>query len=244
MWKNNIKYEVKNYLNLPTTSTSSFFDFTVKNNTELFVGYEDTGIGSSSFCYWKNGVKTLLPNNSGSLPAYIDYYDNNVYTSTTGGGGYFKNNIFYSTQGSWKQNFAQNNNGVHYLYINNNNTELVTYNTNNNANTFTNTTNLYPNLNRATIISDILTNDLYTFSNQISDLYYKNNIQINLTDPNYRSIEDMKALNNNIYMIRSFATFTPPLQLDYQYKVFINNVETQYTNGINGTFNSIFVVQN
>ncbi|MFY1047629.1 hypothetical protein [Chryseobacterium sp. GP-SGM7] len=244
-WKNNVKYDLKNYLGIPSTSKAYFSDFIVRNNIELFAGYVDNISSGTpniySLCYWKNGVKTVLQNNV-TFPyrVSIDFYNNTVYCGSPT--GYYKNNTFNSLSGEWGQNFAQNNNGIHHLFISNNNKNLNCYNTDNNSLSFVNTTTLYPNLSVAKLIFDTYTNDLYTFSAEIDNLYFKNNITINFVDSQYKRIEDMKVLNNNLYMIRSFSTLTSlPLK---QYKVFINNVQTQYISGNNGSFNSIYVVQN
>ncbi len=244
-WKNNVKYDLKNYLGIPSTSKAYFSDYVVRNNTELFAGYVEnisSGIPTIySLCYWKNGVKTILQNNIINLyRVSIDFYNNTVYSGSPT--GYYKNNTFYSLNSQWGQNFAQNNSGIHHLFISNNNQNLNCYNTDNNSLNFANTTTLYPNLSDAKLISDIYTNDLYTFSPEIDNVYFKNYNTINFVDPQYKRIEDMKVLNNNLYMIRSFITPTSsPLK---QYKVFINNVQTQYISGNNGSFNSIFVVEN
>jgi hypothetical protein len=245
-WKNNVKHELKNYLSLPITSPLYITDFTIKNNSELFAGFTDNSTSNSlsDLCYWKNGVKTILQSN---LPyvfgTSVYLYNNDVYCRANT--GYYKNTIYFPTVGNG-QNFAQTYNELYFLTISSNNQNLNYVKTSTNSNSFTNSvnTNLYPNGSEVKLISDPITNNLYSFGYEYKNIYYKNNTTINFVDPNYKQIQDMKALNDNLYIIRFYKTLTAPSQIDFQYKVFINNVETQYINGTNGTFNSIFVVQN
>lgn len=244
-WKNNVRYNLKTYLSVSPTFRLVIKDFVVKNNVELFAGLVDDVNTPSSFAgdvsYWKNGVKTVLQlNQSLYNKISIDTYNNDIYVSPGGSGGYFKNNTFVNTGSASSQNFAQTNNNIHFLYIHNNNHKLIYYNTINNIVSYENAFN-YPNMTDCKLIADPSTNNLYAFSEVLESVYYKNNQQITVNDPLYRFIVDMKVLDDNIYMIREISPFsTAPIN----YKVFINNVETQAITGNIGSFNSVFVVRN
>lgn len=248
-WKNNVKYELENYLGIPATSVSHFHDFTVKDNIEIFGGrVDDSGSGNSQsfdICYWKNGVKTILQSNTFFFePMSVFYHNNSVYTNASNPKGYFKDNIFQNLNAEFTLNFAVKNNDVYFLFINNSNSDLNYYNTSNQSLAFSNLDAGYANFGYAQIIADSSTNDLYTFSPDhfhFSNKYYKNNTAILLTnDISYDKIVDMKVHNGITYIIRGKTN--PPYGNVDGYKVYIDNSETQTTS--TGVFSSIYVVNN
>ncbi len=215
------------------------FDFYEKDGNIYFVGYTWQSSNPSpdkyEFCYWKNGVKTLLfkdtlTYNDGCT---ITEFNNDVYVgarkSNTSGGfdkGYFKNSTFNSiSTSSYGQDF--------------------TYVISNEARVYFTSINYYKDLISGLQTSFIPTpttgsyqpaldyNDVYI--NGRLGVYYKNSNLINSANP-YLIIEDLKVVDGNIYMVRSDIT---------GYKVLINDVESQYISNSNASsFNNITVIKN
>lgn len=222
-WKDGIRFDLDQYLNVPVTNVPQIFDFYVKNGDIYLLG-QATNLNPATpsqrfeFCYWKNGVKTILftdeftQNDSGS----ITVHDSKVYVSAhkkingVTNFGYFINTTFYplNTNYTYRNGIASNNSNL-YLYG-------------------TGATLFYRNL-LSNIQTPILSpsvgaidkiildnNDVYL---QSKNKYYKNGSEVLITDPQYNLIQEMKVLDQNIYMIR--------YNDNGEQKVFINNVEIQ-----------------
>jgi len=242
-WKNGNYTTYKQASGLPSQSIIDIFDFHVKNGDIYFVGYTWTSIPSSSpveFCYWKNGMKQLLfidlftYNDQCTITEFnSDVYvgaiknENGVYKS-----GYFKNTTFYplfNSSGAVGQNtnVISSNNNIYFssqqFYKN-----LQT----NNQVSIPLLPSGYYGGNKPAIDE----NDFYNNGN--IDYYYKNGNIIynaNLSKP---MIEDLKVMDQNIYMIRKDPN-------DIEFKVYINNVETQSIQNLNfnSSFNNLTVVK-
>lgn len=256
-WKNNIRTEIRQYLNIPNSAQSNITGFTVSNGDIYFAGYIENLTPASSLdryelCYWKNGTKTILHKSQyissaeaifvGGSDVYVSALI--VFNNQNTERGYFKNTVFQSlNQPDYVHNFAKNSNGLHILY--NKNSKFYSKNINNNAETligdYTSSLPFY-----GKIASDNSTNDLYTTYFNYGTSYFKNNSIIN---PNFSIlpyIQDLFVLDDNVYMIKYDAQ-----NATYNGKVYINGVESQSINSSQngtlnyfGTFNSIYVVEN
>jgi hypothetical protein len=253
-WKNNIRADVKQYLNIPNNAQYNIQTFTVNNGDIYFAGYVENPIATSitdkyELCFWKNGLKTILYKSqyiSSVESIFVDGAD--VYVSTqkidnnqNNDNGYFKNNIFYSIPTDLIYNFAKNSNGLHLLIYKN----QTYYSLNLNTNTQTIIGNYILPIIFGKLVSDKSTNDLYTTYGTAGE-YSKNAALITSGFSQLPEIQDLFVLDNNIYMIKYKFDF------GYNAKVFINGVESQdisstIPNGslyYQGTFNSLFVVEN
>ncbi len=257
-WKNGTKTEIKQHLGIPNTAQNDITGFAVNNGDLYFAGYAENLSPSTpaeryELCYWKNGIKTVLykseyvPSAEGIFVNGSDVYvsalivDNSQNTDR----GYFKNTVFNSlNHPNYVFNFAKNSNGLHILFQKNS----KYYSKNISTSVETLIGNYALNLPfYGKIASDTSTNDLYTtYYNQGND-YFKNNNIIATGFSSLPYIQDLFALDNNIYMIK----YNTPNNTTYTGKVFINGVETQSITSVQngtlnytGTFNSIYVVEN
>ncbi|TXF79344.1 hypothetical protein [Chryseobacterium sp.] len=246
-WKNNVKYDIEQYLNIAAGSNYTITDFTVSNDetyiTGMFKNVTAPPALQYELCFWKNNVKNIVYQNSNPVfPDEIAYFDNHVYISSSFPVGYFIDNTFFPVNASWMHGFVKTNQGVLVLYNKHEttgpNSTFYYNNTNTNVNYFVDTIS-NPNLSEGKFITDKYTNDLYISSSYLNNYYYKNNNHIIVpVDNDYYVISDMFVLNNNVYLIKTKQN---------SYKVYINNVITQSITGTsipNGSFRSIFVVQN
>lgn len=242
-WKDGIKADIKQYLAVPATALLSIREFYVENNNIYFLGYvEDLNTSNPlqkyQFCYWKNGVKTVIDTDSGEMLSNNSGYSMTVFQSTvyvsghhkisgTINCGYFKNGVFYPLTAGYQTNTISSDNSSIYMSVNSSYKNLIT-------GTETQLSPAPTGINLFTNKISIDNNNVYR---QGYNKYYKNAGEISVTGPAFTGIADMKVVDENIYMIRWNDSST------LSYKVFINNVETQSTTG-NGRFNSIFVVKN
>lgn len=250
-WKNNVKQEIRQYLNIPASSYFSFQQFQVKNGDIYITGVIEnlnppTAMDKYEVCYWKNGVKNIVfKHNVPSIEANLsiinsDYYMiSHKYNTATAKfeHGYYKNNIYTSLTS--QNNFFVGNG----IFSDSNDTLLFYSDGSNNSNILKNLSN-----NNVTTVPfefrtfklDLINNAKYFVA---STKYCKNSIS-NITDfsndPNdFKFITDIKFSNNNSYMIRHRDNNQGLAQ-----KVFVNDVETQSIAGSNGKFVSIFIVEN
>ncbi|HEX7871135.1 MAG TPA: hypothetical protein VF455_13585 [Chryseobacterium sp.] len=264
-WKNNIKIDIHQYigLNINTTNPLDYFhsidDFLIDQGNVYFFGrvrspitqIPSTGTYTRELCYWKNGVKTVLfTENPPVTQTYVTtrnftIYNGDVYIPVNKmlnnlvdspiELGYFKNNIYtiispYSGQKNFR-NISSSSNGV-YLSISDNATNNTYY-----KNILSNSDIHISQSVKGKFKID--GNDIYDFSN--GQNYFKNDV---LTISNYASgfnnIEDLSALDQNVYQIRSKSTS----DIKESYKVYINNTEIQHINNSDGIFTSLFIKQN
>ncbi|UFH31757.1 hypothetical protein LNP04_17605 [Chryseobacterium sp. C-71] len=253
-WKNNMRTEVKQYLNIPNNAQYNIERFTVSNEDIYFAGYVENPTTTSTLdkfelCFWENGVKTVLYKSQYVPTArsiFVDGSDVYVSAHKVDGIGYFKNTTFSLVTAYYMHNFAKNSNGIYLLFHKDN--KYYSKNLNTNAETLIGDY-IHPIAIWGKIISHNANNDLYTIESSYGDSYFKNNSQISPTFSPLPYIQDMFILDNNVYMIKYNPNLYPnPSNPNSTYngKVFINGVESQNIMSINdqGSFNSIFVIQN
>ncbi|MFC7346188.1 hypothetical protein ACFQO9_05560 [Chryseobacterium zhengzhouense] len=265
IWKNNVKIAVNQHIGMNNNTTNpadyahSIDDFLVdQGNIYLFgivtspiVQIPSTITYTRELCYWKNGLKTVLftqnfpnPQNyvttrnftiyNGDVYIPVNKMLNNLVDSPIEV-GYFKNNSYniispYSGQKNFR-NISSNGLGDIYLSMYDKLTDKSYF-----KNIITNTDSYISQTVKGKFKID--GTDIYDFSNG-SD-YLKNDNAISFSYAlGFNRIEDFFALDQNIYQIRSKSTS----DIKDSYKVYINNVETQHINHVNGIFTSIYVVQ-
>lgn len=266
LWKNNIKINIDQYIGMSSNTGSisqyhhNINDFQIDQGNIYLLGVIGSptvqlpnGVNyyTNELCYWKNGIKTVLftrtPDFSQPYVTHRNFlvHNNEVYipvnkflnkiTDSPYELGYFKNNT-YHTLASYSEfksfrHISKNSNGVYLSIYDNLNNDTYYKNIINNTDHYISQTNKGK--------FNVDGNDIYDFSN--SSNYLKNDIIIPL---NYASgfnhIEDLVALDQNVYQIRSKTTS----DVKESYKVYINDTEVQHINISDGRFNSIFVVQN
>jgi hypothetical protein len=261
LWKNNVKIDIHQYIGLnlnnanPSEYSHAIYDFLIdQGNIYLFgrVGSPTvSGVYTNELCYWKNGIKTLLftANSSFSSPYVVTrnftVYNGEVYAPVNKifdhfvdspiEVGYFKNSTYhtispYSDQKSFRH-ISKGSNGV-YLSMYDKITNNTYY-----KNLITNTDSYFSQTVKN--LFNIDGNDIYDFSN--GQNYFKNDINTSLTYASgFNNIEDLSALNQNVYQIRSKSLNDNK----NSYKVYINNTEVQQISATNGSFTSLFVDPN
>lgn len=253
-WKNNVRTDVKQYLNIPNNAQYNIERFTVNNGNIYFAGYVENPTTTSTLdkfelCFWKNGVKNILYKSQyksrveGLIIDGTDVYvsvqkvDNNQINDK----GYFKNTIFTSIQADYINNFAKNSNGIHLLIYKN----KAYHSLNLNSNTQTVIGDFVLPIMFGKLVSDKSTTDLYTTHSNAGE-YHKNSTLITSSFSQLPEIQNLFVLDNNIYMIKY------KFDSGYNAKVIINGVESQDISSTissgsvyyPSTFNSIFVVEN
>ncbi|MBD8082080.1 hypothetical protein [Chryseobacterium caseinilyticum] len=248
-WKNNIKYDVLQYLGISSGLYFRVFDFYVENNDIYILGLVENPnpITSSvryQLCYWKNGVKVILntsaTDNFSTNWQEMAVYNNDVYISVKKEStlGYYKNNIYnLITTNGFSSGIAKNSNGV-YITVQDNvisNSYYLNFITGQTTNS---------KLGYKLFIDN---NDFYSLSG--FNEYLKNGTVIQVNDSqNYNNIKDLHVVNQNKFMIRT--KITQGTIFGIEDKVFINGVENQHIiqemGGIEykNSFNSLYVVEN
>lgn len=260
-WKNNVKTNINQYIGMnlnnlnPAEYHHSIDDILIDQGNIYLFGSTRSPIISGAYtddlCYWKNGVKTVLfTANSSFSSSYVTtrnftIYNGDVYipvnkrpdrfVDSPNEVGYFKNSTYYtvSTYSEQKsfRHISQGSNGV-YLSMYDGSTNNTYY-----KNLTTNTNSYTSQTLKIMFILDGY--DIYDFSN--GQNYFKNDINTpSLYAPGFNGIEDLSALNQNVYQIRSKSVNDKK----DSYKVYINNAEVMHINAVNGIFTSIFTVQN
>lgn len=260
-WKNGVKYNVADYLNVAPNTLSTPYNLeiwnklTVHNGDIYFTGIikNPNPISSSDtfqFCYWKNGVKTVLETFSSANPVQfgcIGFHNNDVYVTTrrnfvynygfsTWDLGYYKNNVYHYLQSNLHSKYFLNDASDIYLVSNDGSLSNNIFVKNLiNGNDLTLPSNL-PQNNIVNMTWDNL--DKYYIGN---NFYYKNNSLVTMTNSSgYNFIGQFLAKDQNIYMTRYNQN-----AIDPGVKFFINNVEVlSLPDRKRGCFNSIFVVEN
>jgi len=252
-WKNNIRYDISQYLNLPAGLYSRIGSFTVKNNDIYFGGIVENSSPATpndryEYCYWKNGVKTVLFT---AAEYYSDYasinsiciYNSQVYITgrkiinNISYSGYYEGTTFHPVVTIDDQHFDSVGNlssNANNLYISARKNGMVFYK------------NILTGIDTQMNIPNLITpleldgNDVYLMQYQG---YYKNGSFVSATvDPEFELCYDMFILDQNIYSVRS---------VDFKNrggKIYINNVETQYLPPAPSTtkqiLKAVFAVQN
>ncbi|WP_153399243.1 hypothetical protein [Chryseobacterium vaccae] len=242
-WKDNIKTDIRQYLAVPAALVLRIREFYVKDGDVYLLGYvEDPNPVNPSqryqLCYWKNGAKTIVSYDPGEMVYNNSNYSMTIFQSVvyvsghqkingTVNFGYFKNGTFYPVATGYQTNAISSNTSSIYLSGNNFYKNLLT-------GTETHLTPVPDAFNASSNKILIDNNDVYRMALK---KYYKNANEVSVNWSTFHGIADMKALNENIYMIRWLDGS------NLTYKVYINDVETQSI-ASGGSFSSIFVVQN
>lgn len=253
-WKNNVRYDIAQYLNAaPNTSVVTnikIVDFKVYNSDVYILGYiRITGTANTyEYCYWKNGIKTVLYTQAqSSLPnGTLTLHNNSIYVTSlripTFETGYYKDNVY--TAVSTSNNFLitgmeANSNGV-FILIYNQTLQSSYY-----KNLVTNA-DFYPmSGSQKNVILD--NGDIYSNIDGVN--YVKNGISqpFNIND-DYLDFVEMKVTDQKQFLIKK--RITQNTTLDISYRVYINGIQTQETieiannNLVGSRFTSIFVVKN
>jgi hypothetical protein len=252
-WKNNVKYDIQQVLNLQATDDFHFNDIIFKNGNIHILGSIKNPVSTSvndayQLCYWKNGTKTVVENQHSSFPNNFGqkmyFFNNDLYITSsknydplnyTSDLGYYKNGTY---------NFISNTNYRKFMQFFNDgsNLHMITLGFNGILENYNISTNVFSPLpsfinysNFHTLIKDGA-DTYYTGSNT----YYKNNNLITLpNNGGYVIYRDFKVLDGNIYSLKQKDSDGIVGQ-----KVFINNVETQsiISNNTNNRFNSLTIV--
>lgn len=235
-WKNGVLTNLKTSLSTPNEEVRTITDFEIIGNDVYFVGYTRTLLtfNDNSLVYWKNGVKTVVHDYGSNAPNHskIKVANNNIYiTGTNNGGdetinGFYLNNVFNEIPNSILNGLAVNNNDVYAYGTLNNEGYYKNINTNSET-TFPAT---------MTAISNMLfdNNNMY-FTNGSS--IYENGVVFDESEP---QIMDFRILNGNTYKIIQESIG----DLGYLSYLTINGVQTSQIADSDGTFLSLFVVQN
>lgn len=237
LWKNGIRYNLDEYLeDVPNPGPNSNFGINskmiVENGNIYFSGYitiynSSSTLSTTSYYFWKNGIKTLISNdNNVTFPTSYDLINNEIYFSVrknyqynplTWETGFFKNNIYLSLENNSDiKSYHVDNTGIYALIKN------VFTNQQYLKNIHTNTTLQLPTNPPGEILNIIWEgNDKYYIG---SNFYYKNNTLVQINDPNgYNRIGEFLVKDQQIYMIR----YKEIINFGELAKVFINNTEVQ-----------------
>ncbi|MBK1897487.1 hypothetical protein [Chryseobacterium paridis] len=237
-WKNGNYTTYYQAAGMTSSDVIDIFDFYVKGGNIYFVGYTwqptNPAPDKYEFCFWKNGVKTLLFKDTFTYNdnCTITEFNSDVYVgaqkklSGNTNQGYFKNTTFYPITTS-SQNFTE-------IISNENNVYFTSFNFYKNLITGVQTS-FTPTPTTGGYLPALDLNDVYI--NGRTGIYYKNSNLIYSSSPS-PIIRDLKVTDQNIYMVRSTLNNT-------EFKIYINNVETQAIQNTNfdSAFNNITVVK-
>ncbi|RZJ48818.1 MAG: hypothetical protein EOO44_19565 [Flavobacterium sp.] len=252
-WKNGVKYNVAQYLNVAANNINAqdnlllLTKMIVMNGDIYFAGTMKNPNPTSSLdqhqiCYWKNGVKTIISNSSEEAIAGFEVYNNDVYIATRKNFNFtnlswdtvhykngIQNSIITSTT-KIPQGYSVIDSDLYILTKDNQNGHYIYKSLNNNLDI-----TIPVNVNYSAFKTSYFENaDKYYMG---ENFYYKNNNLVQINDPNgFNQIGHLLAKDQNIYMTRTKNSVV---------KFFINNVDTMtITDTTKGCFNDIFVVQN
>jgi hypothetical protein len=240
-WKNGALTNLKTTLSTPDEDVISITDMEIVGTDVYFVGYTKKTLiafEDYSLAYWKNGIKTLVHNYGGYAQneARIKVANNTVYLTGTNNGnfnssgqidGYYTNGVFTNISDSILNGLAVNNNEVYTFGT----LDGVPYYKNISTNS---ETTLVLGSNGLTKLLFDNGNMYYTESGSI----YKNGVLFDDETANSGGIKDFEILNDNIYKIRQEGVFS------FISFLTINGVETMQLPNSDGSFQSIYVVQN
>ncbi|UUC45852.1 hypothetical protein [Flavobacterium cerinum] len=237
-WKNGVLTNLKTSLSTNEEVVTSITDMEIIGNDVYFVGYTKKPIitfDDYTLAYWKNGVKTVIRNYGSivqNLPK-IQVANNNVYVTASSTGsetlnGYYTNSVFNEIPNATLNGLATNGNQVFAYGVQNNAGYYKNINTNAE-------TTLPAPINGVTKM--YATNDLYVTNG--TNTIYKNGISFENSQPELGGIMDFKIQNSGTYKITQIAVGD-----GYTSHLVVNGVEAMHINDSDGTFLSIFVVQN
>lgn len=259
-WKNGVKHNIAQYLNIASDSHFSILGEMVVNNGDIYFAGTMTNPTPTSeqdkyqYCYWKNGVKTVLESYGTATPIMsgggMKIFNNDIYVAA-------RKNFNYSPTPTWDLGYYKN--GTYHTMINTD--QFVAHSFINDP---SNTSQSYllikhvNNQSNAVSFGKSITsgNDLQVPANIIQseisqmhfegsdryyvgkDFYYKNNTLIPVNTANgFNNIGRFEVKDQNIYTTR----YNPSQE---SVKFYINDVETlSLPNITKGCFNSIFVVK-
>ncbi|MFL9833512.1 hypothetical protein [Chryseobacterium terrae] len=237
LWKNGIRYNLDEYLeDVPDPGPNSNFGINskmiVKNGDIYFSGYvtiynASSTLSTTSYYFWKNGIKTLISNDNNLVfstsyslinnEIYFSIRKNYQYNPITWETGFFKSNTYFSIDNdSDIKSYHVDNTGT-YVFIKKGFTNQKYL-----KNIDTNAIMQLPTNPPSEILNIIWEgNDKYYIG---SNFYYKNNTLVQLNDPNgYNRIGEFYVKDQQIYTIR----YKEILNFGDLAKVFINNTEVQ-----------------
>lgn len=240
-WKNGVLTNLKTNLSNDTEEVTSITDFEVVGNDVYFVGYTRKTIVAFedySLFYWKNTIQTLVHNYGGYAQnqARIKVTNNTVYVTGTNNGnvnttgqidGYYANGAFNPIQNSILTGLAADNNTIYTFGSLN---ESGYY-----KNITTNSETTIPTTTTGITKMDFDNNNMYLTDGAH---IYKNGVLFDEGQIAGGTIYDFKILNDNIYKITQAGVFSFISYLT------INGVETMSLPNSDGSFLSIYVVQN
>ncbi|MDR2238774.1 MAG: hypothetical protein LBE92_21885 [Chryseobacterium sp.] len=258
-WKNGVKHNVAQYLNAGNDSHFTIGGGITVHNGDIYFSGTATNPSSTSpqdkyqYCYWKNGVKTVLEtygdNNPIMMGGGLKIINNEVYVVA-------RKNLNYDPVPTWDLGFYKN--GIFHTLANTN--ELIALNmvndpsnasqaylltrktTGTNINAVKNITSGSDLQVPANIIQSGVSQLYFEGSDQYyvgKDFYYKNNTLISMNNADgFNTIGHFAAKDQNIYTTRLNSS-------SLSVKFYINDVEIQSLPDISKScFNSIFVVKN
>ena len=242
-WKNGVMTNLKTSLSTDEEEVMSVTDFEVIGNDVHFVGYTRKTIidfEDYSLFYWKNNVPTLVHNYGGYAQSQsrIKIANNTVYVTGTNSvngnitgyiDGYYTNSAFTEVPNSMLNGLSVNNN------------EIYTFGTKDGVsyykNISTNSETTVP-VTEANGIADMFFDNGNMYFTDGSNKIYKNGILFDEGPISSGGLHDFKVLNDNIYRITQAGEF------GFISFLTINGVETMSLPNSDGSFQSIYVVQN
>ncbi|MBA9073733.1 hypothetical protein GGR22_001859 [Flavobacterium gossypii] len=235
-WKNGVLTNLKTSLSTDGEEVMAITDFEVAGNDVYFVGYTKRRIitfEDYSLAYWKNGVKTVVRDYGAYVQNYpkIKAVNNTVYIAASNTGaltlnGYYTNNVFTEIPFATLTGLAKNNN------------EVYAYGTANSGGYYKNiTTGTETSFPAVAAISSMFFENNNVYLTDVASIY-KNGVLHDAGQPQLGGIMDFKILNNNTYKITQVGIDS------YISYLTINGVEAAELPDSQGTFLSLFVVQN
>ncbi|MCY1229173.1 hypothetical protein D3C87_47330 [compost metagenome] len=235
-WKNGLLTNLKTSLSTDGEEVMAITDFEVVGNDVYFVGYTKRRIitfEDYSLAYWKNGIKTVVRDYGTYVQNYpkIKVVNNTVYIAASNIGaltlnGYYTNNVFTEIPFATLTGLAKNNN------------EVYAYGTANSGGYYKNiTTGTETSFPAVAAISSMFFENNNVYLTDVASIY-KNGVLHDAGQPQLGGIMDFKILNNNTYKITQVGIDS------YISYLTINGVEAAELPDSQGTFLSLFVVQN
>ena len=235
-WKNGVLTNLKTSLSTDGEEVMAITDFEVVGNDVYFVGYTKRRLitfEDYSLAYWKNGVKTVVRDYGAYVQNYpkIKAVNNTVYIAASNIGaltlnGYYTNNVFTEIPFATLTGLAKNNN------------EVYAYGTANSGGYYKNiTTGTETSFPAVAAISSMFFENNNLYLTDVASIY-KNGVLHDAGQPQLGGIMDFKILNNNTYKITQEGIDS------YISYLTINGVEAAQLPDSEGTFLSLFVVQN